>query len=134
MCIYTVTTPDPSLPITLSEASGVPFYRQVTDQLVALIRTGALPPGTALPSVRQLAVDLKISVITTRRAYADLEAAGLVHRQQGRGTFVAQQSAESDWSSDRARELLSAAVNRSRELGLSDDAISDLVHSLLESP
>lgn len=124
--------PPDLLPITLSEASGVPFYRQVVDQVVALVRSGALRPGAALPSVRQLAVDLKVSVITTRRAYADLEAAGLVHRRQGRGTFVAEQAPDEGWSADRARELLSDAITKSRELGVDDSELRAIVHSLLE--
>ena len=78
------------LDITLTDASGVPYYRQIEAQLAELIRLGKLAPGTRLPSVRELALELKISVITTRRTYADLATAGLVLRRQGRGTFVAE--------------------------------------------
>lgn len=75
--------------LTLSQASGVPFYRQVEEQLAERIRAGELAPGAPLPSVRQLAADLLVSVITIKKAYEDLEAAGLVVSHQGRGTFVA---------------------------------------------
>ncbi len=122
------------LPIQLSDASGVPYYRQIVDQIAALVRSGALTAFTPLPSVRRLAVDLKVSLITTRRAYADLEAAGLVLRQQGRGTFVAEQADHSEWADNRAREVLAEAVARCRELGMNDGAIRAVIETLLESP
>ena len=78
-----------SLPIRLSQASGVPYYRQVVDQMSELIRSGQLLPGAQLPSVRELSRQLLVSLITVRRSYADLEAAGLIVRRQGQGTFVA---------------------------------------------
>src|SRR5260370_5871757 len=77
------------LPIRLSQASVVPFYRQIVDQLAGLIRSGRLAPETRLPSFRELAPQLLVSLITVRRAYADLETAGLVVLKQGQGTFVA---------------------------------------------
>ena len=131
VCIFTSTVTNRP-PLQLSDASGVPYYRQVMDQLAAQIRSGALAAHSPLPSVRRLAVELKVSVITTRRAYADLEAAGLVVRHQGRGTFVAETSDDQGWAAERARELLSAAVNQTRELGLEDDVIRAVLDALLE--
>ncbi len=122
------------LPLRLSDASGVPYYRQVIDQLGAQIRSGSLAAHTPLPSVRRLAVELKVSVITTRRAYADLEAAGLVVRRQGRGTFVAEFEPGERWVHERAQELLGEAVDQARELGLSNDAIRDAFAALMENP
>ncbi|MFZ5482320.1 MAG: GntR family transcriptional regulator [Myxococcota bacterium] len=108
--------------LTLSQASGVPFYRQVEDQIADQIRAGRLAPGSALPSVRQLAADLLVSVITVKKAYEDLEAAGLVVSQQGRGTFVA------DGAGPAARAQLTeqivgelrALARRARALGIDD--------------
>ncbi len=57
-----------TLPLQLSAASGVPFYRQVVDQISALVRSGQLAPGTRMPSVRELAAQLMVSLITVRRA------------------------------------------------------------------
>jgi GntR family transcriptional regulator len=78
-----------ALPIRLDAGKSAPIYRQIHDQLRDLIYSGHLPPGTPLPSIRALAQDLGCSVITTRRAYQDLESEGLILTQQGRGTFVA---------------------------------------------
>ena len=76
------------LTIQLSDASGVPYYRQIVDQVALLIRSGQLPPNALLPSVRELAKQLLVSLITVRRSYADLEAQGFIVRRQGHGTYV----------------------------------------------
>ena len=75
--------------ILIDPRSGQPIYEQIITQLRAQILNGSLTSGTPLPSVRSLAKDLGISVITTRRAYDELEAAGLIYTQPGRGSFVA---------------------------------------------
>jgi len=73
----------------LDTASGVPFYRQVIDQVLAGIATGALRKGERLPTVRALAVDLAVNLNTVARAYKELEIRGVLTTQQGSGTFVA---------------------------------------------
>ena len=112
----------PGIRIQLSEASGVPYYRQVEDQLAELIRAGQLPPSSKLPSVRELATQLLVSLITIRRAYADLEQAGLIVRRQGQGTFVAQDVAVASrsWAIEEALRILTEAVTRARYLGMSE--------------
>jgi Predicted transcriptional regulators len=69
--------------------SGVPFYRQIIDQVLTAIASGALVPGNQLPTVRQLAVDLSINPNTVVRAYRELEIRGILSTQQGSGTFIA---------------------------------------------
>lgn len=78
------------LPIRVEASKSIPIYRQIYDQLKDLIYSGLLPSGTSLPSIRALAQNLGCSVITTRRAYQDLESEGLIVTQRGRGTFVAE--------------------------------------------
>ena len=78
------------LPIQLSKDSREPIYHQLEKQLKTLIAGGHLSAGTALPSIRVLAKDLEISVITTRRAYQNLESSGFIRTVQGKGTFVAE--------------------------------------------
>jgi GntR family transcriptional regulator len=77
-----------SLDITLDLKSGVPFYRQIIDQVKAAIATESIAAGDRLPTVRQLAVDLSINPNTVSRAYTELELTGLVETQMGSGTFV----------------------------------------------
>lgn len=76
------------LPIQLTKDSRQPIYDQIEQQLKALIAGGHIPAGTALPSIRVLSKDLEVSVITTRRAYQNLEMAGFIETLQGKGTFV----------------------------------------------
>jgi GntR family transcriptional regulator len=79
-----------TIELNLDLKSGVPFYRQVIDQVKSAIATGALEPGDRLPTVRQLAVELSINPNTVSRAYTELELTGLVETQMGSGTFVGQ--------------------------------------------
>jgi GntR family transcriptional regulator len=121
------------LPIHLSQASGVPFYRQIADQLGGLIRSGQLPPNTRLPSFRELAPQLLVSLITLRRAYADLEAAGLIVCRQGQGTFVAGEieTASRQRALAEARALVASALLRARQLGLRGEALRSHLDRLL---
>ena len=75
--------------IIISNASDKPIYEQITTQIKALIMKGELNAGDALPSIRFLAKELRISVITTKRAYEDLERDGFIETVPGKGSFVA---------------------------------------------
>lgn len=72
----------------ISNSSGVPIYEQIEEQIKSQIMTGELKEGDALPSMRVLAKDLKISIITTKRAYEDLERDGFIESVVGKGSFV----------------------------------------------
>jgi GntR family transcriptional regulator len=85
-----------AIEIKLDVKSGVPFYRQIIDQVKAAIATESLSPGDRLPTVRQLAVDLSINPNTVSRAYTELELTGLVETQMGSGTFVGNRPVEPD--------------------------------------
>lgn len=80
--------------LILRNASGQPIYDQITSQIKALILSGELKTGDALPSMRALAKDLRISVITTKRAYEELERDGFIETVPGKGSFVAQANLE----------------------------------------
>ena len=80
--------------IIISNSSGRPIYEQITSQLKQLILTGELNPHDMLPSMRLLAKELRISVITTKRAYEDLEKDGFIYTVVGKGSFVADTNRE----------------------------------------
>ena len=109
--------------------SGQPIYDQISGQIKAQILSGALSPGDALPSIRGLAKDLKISVITTKRAYDKLEAQGLINTVAGKGCFVA----EPDLALFREQSLhlledhLAAAAELARTCGLSESELAELL-------
>ena len=120
--------------IIISASSGRPIYEQITDQIKSAIVTGQLAEGEQLPSIRALANSLRVSAITTKRAYADLEAAGLIETVQGKGTYVAGGNAELI-REEQIREvegLLAKAVERGRGVGLTDDELSEMFALVLE--
>ena len=80
--------------IIISNASGTPIYEQIVTQLRRRIVSGELSPGELLPSIRALAKDLRISVITTKRAYEELEREGFIYTVAAKGSFVARRNLE----------------------------------------
>lgn len=100
--------------ILISNSSGVPLYEQIEEQIKSQIITGQLREGDALPSMRILAKDLKISIITTKRAYEDLERDGFIESVTGKGSFV--KGINSDLVRENImfdiQELLESAVDK----------------------
>ena len=86
--VYTVNT-DKHSGFVISQTDPRPLYQQVKDQLRHRIAVGELKPGDEIPSIRQLAADIRVSVITIKRAYLELELEGVIQTRQGRGSFVA---------------------------------------------
>jgi GntR family transcriptional regulator len=89
----------------LDPASGVPFYRQIIDQILAGVATGGLAPGEQLPTVRTLAVELQVNLNTVAKAYKELEIRGVLNTQQGSGTYVAPVQVERD-GVERRRQVV----------------------------
>ncbi|WP_421617748.1 GntR family transcriptional regulator [Brevibacillus sp. TJ4] len=120
--------------IIISNSSKEPIYEQITNQIKASILAGDLLEGTALPSIRQLAKDLQISVITTKRAYEELEKAGFIYSIVGKGSFVAEQNLEviREKKLKVIEEQLSAVITNSREIGLTLDDLQQLMKILYE--
>jgi GntR family transcriptional regulator len=115
-------------------SSGVPIFRQVIDQVQALIAGGHLLPGEMLPSVRQMAAELSVNPMTISKAYARLEADGVVERVRGKGMLICVQPIQGSVT-ERSRELessMQAAVVRGRQLGLSDEQIRNVINRLLK--
>ncbi len=122
--------------ILLSNTGDAPLYAQIIDQIKTKILAGDLRPGDPLPSIRQLASDLLISVITTKRAYQELETMGLIETRPGIGTFVAH-NGDQQAPDRRLQEIgsqLRPVIANARRLGLSDDQVRELLdkHLALE--
>lgn len=118
--------------IILSNSSGKPIYEQIADQIKEQIMTGALAAGEALPSMRLLARDLRISVITTKRAYEELERAGFLENVPGKGCFVAPQNREllREAQLRNVEDRLTQAVEEARKGGFSLDELHELLDIL----
>ena len=106
--------------IIISNSSPDPIYEQVTKQIKAQIISGDLIEGEALPSIRKLAKDLHISVITTKRAYEELEKEGFIDTVGGKGCFIAMQNKEllKEKKMQTVEEKLSGAVIDAKKLGI----------------
>ena len=122
-----------ALRIAIAHAAPEPLYQQVKDQIAGAIARGDLVEGDRLPSVRALARDLRVSVITTTRAYTDLAAEGLVTNVHGKGNFVRGHTSELAQAHARedVREHLSAAVQAARRGGLPDESVVELLEETL---
>ena len=115
--------------IIIRNTGDTPIYDQITRQVKGLILRGELKEGEALPSMRVLAKDLRISVITTKRAYEELEREGFINTVPGKGCFVAPQNPElaREDALRRAEEHLSQAVDIAKTAGLT---LSELTETL----
>ena len=123
------------LEIIISNASDKPIYEQITAQMKAAILSGELVQGERLPSIRALANDLRISVITTKRAYADLEQLGFIETVQGKGSFVAGGNVNL-LREERLRHietLLGQVLAEAREANLELEEIQDMLNIIYES-
>lgn len=120
--------------IIIRNTVNQPIYEQICRQLKEAVIAGELAPGEALPSIRALAKDLKISVITTKRAYEELEAQGFVYTVAGKGSFVAEANLELI-REKRLQELedhLRAALSLSKACGVGRKELLDMIDILYE--
>ena len=119
----------PQVDIIISNSSGKPIYEQIADQVKEQIMAGALAAGDALPSMRLLAKELRISVITTKRAYEELERDGFLENVPGKGCFVAPQNREllREAQLRRAEEFLAQAVEEARKGGITLEELDEML-------
>lgn len=121
--------------IIISNSSDKPIYEQISTQIKNAILSGELATGQALPSIRSLASDLHVSVITTKRAYSDLEALGFIETRQGKGSFVAGGNVEllREEQLRHIESLLQDALNNAETTGVSLSELHDILDTLAES-
>jgi len=114
----------------LDSSTGVPFYRQIIDQVLLAVGDGRLKPGTQLPTVRQLAVDLSVNLNTVAKAYREMEIRGIVQTQQGTGTFIAARTGAKSREKRKAlQDLVDRLLANAEALGV---PMEDVVDALVE--
>lgn len=120
--------------IIIRNTINQPIYEQISTQLKNQIIAGTLKPGEALPSIRALAKDLKISVITTKRAYEELEAQGFLNTIAGKGSFVAEKNLDliREKRLQELEEHLQAAVELAKTCGISERELQEMLRILVE--
>ena len=124
----------PQVDIIISNSSGKPIYEQIADQVKEQIMAGALAAGDALPSMRLLAKELRISVITTKRAYEELERDGFLENVPGKGCFVAPQNREllREAQLRRVEEKLTQAIEEARRGAVSLEELKEMLTELYQ--
>ena len=115
--------------VFIDNRSGQPIYEQIAAQIRSQILKAVLAPDEALPSIRSLAKDLGISVITTKRAYEELERDGFIESYPGKGSFVKAQNREMlrEEQLRQTEELLSAACEKARVCGISLEELTEIL-------
>lgn len=118
--------------IIITNKSDKPIYEQIVSQIILAIEKGDLKEGDALPSMRALAADLRISVITTKRAFEELERQGFIYSIVGKGSFV--NAINSDFSREeilkQIEDYLNAAISRARKNSISAEELKELIDIL----
>ena len=121
--------------IIISNVGNQPIYDQIYQQIKQAILAGALTAGQALPSIRSLAKDLRVSVITTKRAYEELEKSGYIHTVPGKGSYVAQQNTQlvREGYLTQIEEHMSAILTLAPACGLSLEDLTDMLKLLSDN-
>ena len=123
-----------AMDIIISNASGKQIYEQITEQIKEQIMSGELNEGDPLPSMRALAQQLRISIITTKRAYEELERDGFIESFTGKGSFVAARNKEL-FREENLRQIeqsLTFAVEKAKLCGVSYEELSEIIKMLFE--
>jgi GntR family transcriptional regulator len=123
-----------TMDIIITNSSGEPIYMQIVTQIKQQIISGRLQEGEALPSMRNLAMQLRISVITTKRAYEELEREGFIESYTGRGSFVRGQNREllREEQLRQTEELLRQAMDKAKLAGLSLEELLEMTEVLFK--
>lgn len=126
---------DSLIPFEIHPSSGVPIYRQLIDQVHALIAGGKLREGDLLPSVRQVAAAAAVNPMTVSKAYSRLEAEGVVERKRGQGMKILKPKAIGTLAERQAkfRELAELALHRAKQLSLSEAETRQVLDDLLDA-
>lgn len=120
--------------IIINTSSMIPIYEQITDQIKAQIRNGQCKENDPLPSVRVLAKELKISVLTVKKAYDRLEAEGFAVTVHGKGSYISVSNRELllEEQKKEVERLMETAVEKGRQCGISDEDIKAILQLILE--
>jgi len=122
--------------LELDLESGVPIYMQLVDRIKQMVASGQLQPGQQLPTMRQLAADLRINYNTVGRAYLILDQEGIISTQQGRGTYVTSRLDEEQVQKmrlDKLRSMVGEVIHEARVLGYSREEIERIVQEQLDA-
>ncbi|OQB20348.1 MAG: HTH-type transcriptional repressor YtrA [Firmicutes bacterium ADurb.Bin182] len=122
------------LNIIIANTADPPIYRQIADQIKTAVFRGEIKPGELLPSVRMLANELQISVITTRKAYEELEQEGLIVSLPGKGTFISSKSPEllNEARFNAVEERVCETIAFAKRMGVGREKLKEIINFFME--
>ena len=123
------------MPVQIDPGSHVPIYLQIAEAIRAAVAAGVYRPGEVLPSLRAMATEVHVNPNTVQRAYDELERAGLVYSERGRGLFVAERGAESAQSlaGDGVRRAMDEAIRAGQVSGMSASQIREIFQAAIKN-
>lgn len=111
----------------LSQTDKRPMYQQIMEQIKQRIAVGDWPPNTPLPSIREMATEIKVSIITVKRAYRELERDGVITTQQGKGSWVSESQDLNELQHEKLKQHLEQAGKLAKSLGITEDDLLGMI-------
>lgn len=116
--------------ISVDKQSRTPVYEQIKNQIVTLIRLGVYPADSKLPSIRQITSDTYVNVNTIKKAFAELEMAGVIYTVPGIGSFVSPKALENDAVTAKTKRNIKDAFESAKSLGVTEEEIIEILNSV----
>lgn len=116
--------------ISVNKQSPIPFYEQIKNQVLTLIRLGVLAPGAQIPSIRSVSAETGVNVNTVKKAFAELEMSGVIYTVPGLGSFVSEQALENSAITQKVKSDISEILERAKSIGVSKEEIFEIIESI----
>ena len=116
--------------ISVNKQSPIPFYEQIKNQVLTLIRLGVLAPGAQIPSIRSVSAETGVNVNTVKKAFAELEMSGVIYTVPGLGSFVSEQALENSAITQKVKSDISEILERAKSIGVSKEEIFEIIENI----
>ncbi len=115
--------------ISVNKQSPIPFYEQIKNQVLTLIRLGVLTPGAQIPSIRSVSAETGVNVNTVKKAFAELEMSGVIYTVPGLGSFVSEQALENSAITQKVKSDIAEILERAKSIGVSKEEIFEIIEN-----
>jgi GntR family transcriptional regulator len=116
--------------ISVNKQSPIPFYEQIKNQVLTLIRLGVLAPGAQIPSIRSVSAETGVNVNTVKKAFAELEMSGVIYTVPGLGSFVSEQALENYAITQKVKSDIAEILERAKSIGVSKEEVFEIIENI----
>jgi GntR family transcriptional regulator len=116
--------------ISVNKQSPIPFYEQIKNQVLTLIRLGILAPGAQIPSIRSVSAETGVNVNTVKKAFAELEMSGVIYTVPGLGSFVSEQALENSAITQKVKSDIAEILERAKSIGVSKEEVFEIIENI----